>query len=83
MTWKYLCDCVTAHWASITFFGGLVCTAAVKTMPPPGVPFNRAVVYTWMYDFLHQFLNTNNNRLNSQPTLTPPLMPPQTTGGHQ
>ena len=35
----------------------LFITAVVKTMPCPGTPWNRATMYTWMYECLHQQFN--------------------------
>lgn len=36
---------------------GLVATAGISTMPPPGSPINWRTLYTWLYDWLHQFPN--------------------------
>jgi hypothetical protein len=47
----------------------LMISAAVKTAPIPGAPFN---LYTWVYDFFHQFLNITNTRLTPTQVITPP-----------
>lgn len=64
-----------ANKVSIGAFAGLVISSGVKTLPPPGYPFE---LYTFLYDWSHQFLNITNTRLSTQQIITPPATPEKT-----
>ncbi len=73
VNWKYWLDVINYHWASITVFGGLLVTSAIKSMP---MPDGKSAWYLFFYDWGHTFFNLPNPReilANQQPVAAPPL----------
>ena len=62
-------DFIKAHYGTIIAISAaivshlvLFATAAIRTMPNPGVTLDKAARYKWLYDWLHQAFNVTSDK---------------------
>jgi hypothetical protein len=70
MHWQHIGNYFYDNRVAIISGVTLLVSSAVKTLPQPGITFDR---YTFLYDWSHQFLNITNTRPVATP-VTPPVL---------